>query len=80
MIGDWCMLKNSVWEKLWPYTAQKSRHVTMPMKHNLCIGCIEKRLGRRLTRRDFAAGDPHNDVRRRRIGGYSRRLRNRLRG
>jgi len=61
-------------------TAQKSRYTKMPMKHNLCIGCIEKRLGRRLKRCDFALNDPHNNVRGKRVGGYSRRLRDRLRG
>jgi len=80
MMGAWCMLKNSVWKKTWPGTAQKSRYTKMPMKHNLCIGCIEKRLGRRLKRCDFALNDPHNNVRGKRVGGYSRRLRDRLRG
>src|SRR5262249_46000089 len=80
MTGEWCMLKNSTWEKVWPGTSQKDRYAQMPLKHNLCIGCIEKRLSRRLTRRDFAPNDPHNNVRGKRAGGYSPRLRNRLRG
>src|SRR5262249_38519301 len=77
--GEWCMLRNSVWQKVWPGTTQKSIHAKMPMKHNLCIGCIERRLGRRLTWRDFDLRSPHNDIRTKRAGGVSRRLRNRLR-
>jgi hypothetical protein len=38
----------------------KSAHKPMPMKHFLCIGCLEKRLGRRLTRRDFDMRRSHN--------------------
>jgi hypothetical protein len=58
----------------------KSAHAPPANKHFLCIGCIEERLGRRLTRRDF-------DLRRliNRLGGRlkfevrTRRFRARLR-
>jgi hypothetical protein len=78
-MGEWCMLKNTVWEKVWPGTCQKSVHAKMPMKHNLCIGCIEKRIGRKLTRADFDKRNQHNrpDLPRRQFP-MSRRLRNRL--
>jgi hypothetical protein len=51
----------------------------MPMKHFLCIGCIEKRLGRRLTRTDFAMRSMHNRPgEKRRQFPMSKRLLNRL--
>ena len=78
-MGEWCMLKNKIWEKVWPGTAQRSVRDKMPMKHNLCIGCIEKRLGRRLNGRDFDMRINHNkpDDPRRQFP-MSRRLRSRF--
>src|SRR6516165_6922957 len=78
--GDWCLLKNRVWEQVWPRTSQKSVYTKMPMKHNLCIEHIEKRIGRRLTRDDFDLRSGHNkpDNKRRQFP-MSKRLRNRLR-
>jgi hypothetical protein len=32
-MGEWCLLKNSVREKAWPKTGQKSSHAKMPMNH-----------------------------------------------
>jgi len=77
--GDWCLLKNSVWEQVWPRTSQKGVYAKLPMKHNLCIEHIEKRLGRRLTRRDFDLRSKHNrpDDPKRQFP-MSKRLRNRL--
>jgi hypothetical protein len=78
-MGEWCMLKKSVWESTWPGTSQKSSRTKMPMKHFLCIGCIEKRISRRLTHRDFDMRSMHNWwPRPRRQFPMSRRLRNRL--
>jgi hypothetical protein len=79
LMGEWCLLKNSVWEKAWPGTGQKSVHTKMPMKHFLCVGCIEKRIGRRLMRADFDMRSNHNkpDDPRRQFP-MSRRLRSRL--
>ena len=80
VIGEWCLLKNSIWEKAWPGTGQKSAHVKMPMKHFLCIGCIEKRIGRRLTGRDFDMRSKHNKPKHRDdVLQMSRRMQNRLR-
>jgi hypothetical protein len=78
-MGEWCLLKNQVWEKVWPGTCQKSVHAKMPMRHNLCIGCIEERLGRKLTRADFDMRSRHNrpDYPHRQFS-MSRRLLNRL--
>jgi hypothetical protein len=80
--GEWYMLKARVWEKAWPRTAQKSVYDKLPLKHNLCIGCVEQRLGRRLTRRDFDLRIRHNrpdrhDKKKGRLI-ISRRFRNRL--
>jgi hypothetical protein len=60
-------------------TGQKSVHTKMLMKHFLCVGCIEKRIGRRLTRADFDMRSNHNkpDDPRRQFP-MSRRLRSRL--
>jgi hypothetical protein len=77
-MGEWCLLKSSVWEKAWPKTGQKSSRAKMPMKHFLCIGCIEKRIGRTLTRADFDMRSKHNKPHPRRQFPMSRRLRNRL--
>jgi hypothetical protein len=53
-MGEWFQLKNAVWNQAWPGTAQRtSAKAPLPMKHFLCIGCVEKRLGRKLSRRDF---------------------------
>jgi hypothetical protein len=60
MVGEWTVLKKHIWEKVWPGTAMKSAHERMPMEHFLCIGCIEDRLGRRLTRADFDMRRKHN--------------------
>jgi hypothetical protein len=78
--GDWCLLKRSVWERVWPGTAQKRVNDPMPMKYNLCIEHIEARLGRRLTRADFDLRSAHNrpDDKRRQFP-MSKRLRDRLR-
>jgi hypothetical protein len=52
--GEWFQLRNHVWEQAWPGTAQRSSAKDrLPMKYFLCIGCTEKRLRRKLTRRDF---------------------------
>jgi hypothetical protein len=77
-MGEWCLLKNSVWESVWPRTGQKSSRTKMPMKHFLCIGCTEQRLGRRLTRHDFDMRSKHNYSRPDRQFPMSRRLRARL--
>ena len=77
-MGEWCMLKASVWSKAWPGTAQNSSRAKMPMKHFLCIECVEKRIGRKLTRTDFDMRSKHNKPSPKRQFPMSRRLRNRL--
>jgi hypothetical protein len=74
---EWYVVKKAVWEQAWPGTSMKGAHEPMPKKHFLCIGCLEKRLGRRLKRRDFDMRRDHNSPKH--SPGMSRRFRNRLR-
>jgi hypothetical protein len=76
VIGEWYMLKRHVWEQAWPGTSTDAR-TPMKEKHYLCIGCCERRLGRRLKPSDFSRrkdgkNDPAGDL------YMSRRLRSRL--
>jgi hypothetical protein len=59
-VADWYVVKKSVWQRAWPGTSMRNAHEPMPMKHFLCIPCLEKRIGRRLTRRDFDMRRLHN--------------------
>jgi hypothetical protein len=43
-IGEWYMVKDEVWAAAWPKGSKREF---------LCIGCLETRLGRRLTSDDF---------------------------
>jgi hypothetical protein len=47
--GEWYLLRNEIWEQAWPGTASDQ----VGEGHFLCIGCVEARLGRKLTRADF---------------------------
>jgi len=62
---EWFMVNDRVWR-----AGQGERPVRF-----LCVGCLEHRLGRRLTARDFKRG-----VRINFIGRKSARLRQRMRG
>jgi hypothetical protein len=68
-IGEQYMLHNSVWT-----AATGVSHKWMAMIGFLCIGCIERRLGRQLTKADFSDVGINKDRRPR-----SSRLRARLR-
>jgi hypothetical protein len=47
-IGEWYMVKDDIFEQAWPeYSAVPYGHAI------LCVGCLERRLGRTLTRHDF---------------------------
>jgi hypothetical protein len=63
--GDWFMVKDRVWR-----AAQKDRPVRF-----LCVRCLERRIGRRLTARDFKRFVKINFV-----GDKSAILRKRMRG
>jgi len=56
-LGEWYMLEDSIWQ-------QATRNA--PTQH-LCIGCLEERLGRRLTPDDFHLAAPANATREERL-------------
>jgi hypothetical protein len=72
-LGEWYLVRNEVWEKAWA-ARRKSWHSVVPGQQILCIGCLEQRLGRTLTHRDFPDGVTLNKG----ICGMSGRLRDRL--
>src|SRR5262249_8583541 len=63
--GDWCMLKDWVWRAATLGTDTRF----------LCIGCIERRIGRKLTASDFKRSAKVNFT-----GNKSTRLRQRMKG
>jgi hypothetical protein len=66
-LGEYYMVKDELWEQAWPGSTGSS--------DLLCIGCLEERLGRKLTPADFAdCGLNHKQ----RIFARSARLRDRL--
>jgi hypothetical protein len=76
MWGEWYVTKRAVWEKAWPGTSLKSAFAPMPWKHFLCIGCLERRLKRKLTCDDFDMRRSHNKPRPELV--MSRRFRDRV--
>src|SRR5262245_24623610 len=50
-LSEWYMVKDRVWKQAWAGRL-KSWHI-LPGQQILCIGCLEGRLGRKLTRKDF---------------------------
>lgn len=63
-IGDYCMLNPDIWD----------RKLRLQWTDNMCIACIEKRLGRKLRLGDFSnmpmiEGFPMSDVLRDRLFG-----------
>jgi hypothetical protein len=72
-IGEYYMVKKHVWEQAWA-GRRKPWHGKIDGQEILCIGCLEKRIGRKLTACDFIdAPVNHIDNWRK-----SDRLRNRL--
>jgi hypothetical protein len=69
------MVTNELWALAWPPEKIKPWH-NMPGQQVLCIGCLESRIGRRLTAADFTQCPLNGD------DGYkrSKRLRDRMRG
>ena len=72
-LGEWYMVKDDVWEKAWA-DRLKSWYRDGLGVEILCIGCLEKRIGRTLTAIDFTDA-PVND-----LSDNSARLRERLTG
>lgn len=72
-LGEWYMLRDPVWQ-------QATRSAPA---HHLCVGCLEERLGRRLTSEDFNPAAPANLTREEGIdaliGALPEGLRERLR-
>jgi hypothetical protein len=58
-MGEWYMLRPNVWEQAWPGTSTDAK-TPMHEQHYLCIGCCERRLGRKLRRGDFARRKMHD--------------------
>jgi len=50
--GEWFVAKDKVWDEAWPADRLKSWHY-LPGQMVLCIGCLEKRIGRTLCATDF---------------------------
>jgi hypothetical protein len=51
-LGEWYWLKADVWGQAWA-GRRKPYHGKVPGQEILCIGCLEKRIGRTLCRADF---------------------------
>jgi hypothetical protein len=75
-IGEWYMIRDDVWEQAWPGTANFA-DAEHGQGNYLCVGCLEKRLGRELNSSDFLDGGRHIMMQRGRKP--SRRLRDRIR-
>jgi len=72
-LGEFYMVRRQIWEKAWAGRRRPWTH--LPGQEILCIGCLEARIGRTLTRSDFS-DVPVNDIN---DGSYrSDRLRDRL--
>jgi hypothetical protein len=71
--GEW-YLHDSVWALAWLRRARPAWH-DLPGQRILCIGCFEKRIGRRIDEDEFAPV-PINDPR---LYPMSARMRDRLR-
>lgn len=55
-LREWYSVQDEVWESAWPGTSTKIIEPNGP-RYFLCIGCLEERLGRKLTRADFTPGE-----------------------
>jgi hypothetical protein len=57
--GEYYMVKEEVWEAAW--AGRRKPWHELPGQQVLCIGCLEKRIGRKLTANDFTDA-PVNDL------------------
>jgi hypothetical protein len=73
-LGEWYMAREDVWEEAWA-GRRKVFHGKVPGQEILCIACLEKRIGRRLTFADFTDVPINNPA----DQNKSKRLRHRLR-
>jgi hypothetical protein len=72
-LGEWYMVNDDVWEQAW--CGRRKWWHALPGQEVLCIGCLERRLGRTLVAGDFIPDVPANDPNKRIM---SERLRERL--
>jgi hypothetical protein len=56
--GEWYIVHDHVWEQAWPNskTTGAATGTEYTCDEILCVGCLEKRLGRQLTPTDFVPG------------------------
>jgi len=54
--GEWYMVEDAIWEQAWGHISRGT-----PGEQILCIGCLEKRIGRALTSSDFTDA-PTNEL------------------
>jgi hypothetical protein len=73
-LGEWYTVTNEIWEQAWPNTSNAKKNNPNGPRYFLCIGCLEEKLGRKLTRHDFV----NNNVLNRPTSSQSKRLLNRL--
>jgi hypothetical protein len=59
-LGEWYVVRAEIWEQAWA-GRRKSWQRAIPGQEILCIGCLEKRIGRTLMRCDFTDA-PINDL------------------
>src|SRR5262245_51716178 len=50
-LGEWYTVRDCVWEQVWPGTSNSNKPAgkLTGLRYFLCIGCLEERLGRKLT-------------------------------
>jgi hypothetical protein len=48
--GEWYMVRNEIWAQAW--AGRRKPHHDLPGQEILCIGCLEKRIGRTLVASD----------------------------
>ena len=75
-LGEWYTVRDCIWEQVWPGTSNSNKPTgkLTGLRYFLCIGCLEERLGRKLTADDFEPGNILNRPQQ----GQSKRLQDRL--
>ena len=50
---DWYMVSDNVWKQAVPHFEPTQEYANLNKREFLCLDCLEKRLGRKLTKEDF---------------------------
>jgi hypothetical protein len=58
-LGEWYMVKNKIWKQAW--AGRRKWYHDLPGQEILCIGCLEKRIGRTLVASDFTDAPVNDD-------------------